>query len=293
MNKASRLRSVFPVRLGLTLALAAIALGLLAPAALAQQAYKLPPKEVVDIVDAPPTPLVSMSPIDDTMALIERESMPTIAYISEPILRIAGMRITPSFNSRQVLSFSTGLSLKDMKTGIVRRVALPDGVKFTFPSWSPDGKTIALLRYVEGGIELWAVDIATAKAKALTAANVNAVLGGIEWAPDSRRVIIGLVPDGRGPAPVTPRVPVGPEVQVSGGKEAKAATYEDLLKTAFDETLFDYYATAQTAIVDIASGGIRKIGPPAIVDSISVSPDLRYLLVERIKRPYSYSLPAS
>ncbi len=54
----------------------------LVPFVLAQEPYKLPPKEVIDIVDAPPTPMVSMSPAGDTMALIERESMPTIAYIS-------------------------------------------------------------------------------------------------------------------------------------------------------------------------------------------------------------------
>jgi dipeptidyl aminopeptidase/acylaminoacyl peptidase len=293
MRKASVPRP-FAVRwLGLALAAAGLALTVLAPALAAQEPYKLPPKEVIDIVEAPPTPMVSMSPAGDTMALFERESMPTIAYVSEPILRIAGMRITPTFNSRQVLSFSTGLSLKDLKTGVLRQVALPHGVKFTFPSWSPDGRSIALLRYVEGGVELWAVDVATAKARALTPANVNAVLGRIEWAPDSRRIVLGLVPDGRGPAPVAPRVPIGPEVQVSGGKAAKAATYEDLLKTAFDETLFDYYATSQTVLVDAVTGEIKKIGGPAIVDSITVSPDMRYLLVERIKRPYSYSLPAS
>ena len=287
MKKTVRMRSFGPVSFGLALALAWLVLGFLAPTVIAQEPYKLPPKEVVDIVDAPPTPRVSMSPARDTMALIERESMPTIAYISEPILRIAGMRITPSFNSLQVLSFSTGLSLKDVKTGRLRKVALPDGFKFTFPAWSPDGRTIAVLRYVEGGVELWAVDVATASAKALTPATVNAVLGGIEWAPDSRRVVVGLVPDGRGPAPVAPRVPIGPEIQVSGGREAKAATYEDLLKSAFDEVLFDYYATSQTAIVDVATGAIRPIGKPAIVDAIAVSPDLRYLLVDRIKRPYS------
>src|SRR5512137_1461981 len=129
---------------------------LVVPGLTAQAPYKVPPKEVVDIVTAPPTPSVSMSPAGDTMALIDRESMPTIAYLSEPILRIAGMRITPGYNSRQVLSFSTGLSLKDMKTGLLRKVTLPDGVKFTFPgrgeaAWSPDGRTIALLRYVDGG----------------------------------------------------------------------------------------------------------------------------------------------
>lgn len=262
------------------------------PVLTAQEPYKLPPKEVVDIVDAPPTPMVSMSPAGDVMALIDRESMPSIAYLSEPILRIAGMRITPALNSRQVLSFSTGISLKDMKSGQVRKIALPEGFKFTSPSWSPDGMTIALFRYVEGGVELWAIDVKAGTAKALTPAIVNAVLGRIEWLPDGRRLVVPLVPDGRGPAPVAPRVPKGPEIQVSGGKEAKVATYQDLLKNSFDEVLFDYYATSQTAIVDAALGDIRKVGKPGIFDSISVSPAMDYILVEQIKRPYSYSLPA-
>ena len=263
------------------------------PALTAQEPYKLPPKEIIDIVDAPPTPTVSMSPAGDVMALIDRESMPSIAYISEPILRIAGMRITPSFNSRQVLSFSTGLSLKDMKTGLVRKIALPEGFKFTFPSWSPDGQKIAFFRYVEGGVELWAADVKAGTAKALTPAVVNAVLGGMDWMPDSRRLIVSLVPEGRGPAPAAPRVPIGPEIQVSGGQETKVATYQDLLKNSFDELLFDHYAASQTAIVDIAAGELRLVGKPGIYDSISVSPAMDYILVERIKRPYSYSLPAN
>jgi dipeptidyl aminopeptidase/acylaminoacyl peptidase len=279
-------------KLAVRLAVLCLAGLLIGPAVFAQEPYKLPPKEVIDIVDAPPTPMVSMSPAGDVMALIDRESMPSIAYISEPILRIAGMRITPALNSRQVLSFSTGLSLKDMKTGLVRKIGLPEGVKFTFPSWSPDGRTIALLRYVDNGVELWAVDVTAGTARALTPASVNAVLGRADWFPDSRRLLVQLVPDGRGPAPIAPRVPIGPEVQVSGGKEAKVATYQDLLKNAFDEVLFDYYATSQTAVVDVGTGEVRRVGKPGIFDGVSVSPAMDYILVERIKKPYSYSLPA-
>lgn len=264
----------------------------LVPMLAAQEPYKLPPKEVVDIVDAPPTPLVSLSPAGDVMALIERESMPSIADLAEPILRIAGMRITPAYDSRQVLSFSTGLSFEDVKTRQPRRVVLPDGARFTYPSWSPDGRTMALLRYVQGGVELWKVDVATATAKALTPAVVSSVLGAVEWASDSRHLFVTLVPEGRGPAPAPPRVPVGPEIQVSGGRQAKAATYQDLLKSAFDEALFDYYATSQLAAVDIATGELRKIGQPGIFASVSASPDRAYLLVERIHKPYSYALPA-
>ena len=281
---------------GMRLFVVCALLAALVPFASAQEPYKVPPQEVVDIVDAPPTPSVSMSPDGGTMALIERESMPSIAYLSEPILRIAGMRITPAYNSRQVLSFATGLSLKDIKTGVLRRVALPDGFKFASgmggAAWSPDGARIALTRYVEGGVELWVVDVKAGTAKALTTPVLNAVLGGPEWLPDGKRILATLVPEGRGPAPVAPRVPVGPEVQVSGGKEAKVATYQDLLKNAFDEVLFDYYATSQPALIDASTGEIRKIGRPGVYDGASVAPSMEYIFVSRIKRPYSYALPA-
>ena len=259
----------------------------------AQEPYKLPPKDVIAIVDAPPTPRVSMSPARDVMALIDYEAMPTIAYISQPILRIAGIRITPFNNSRQVLSFSTGLSLKDLKTGLVRKIALPDGAKFTGISWAPDGRTIAFHRYVENGIELWSIDVAAGTAKALTGPVVNAVTGGGGWMPDGKNLLVTLVPDGRGPAPEAPRVPKGPNVQETSGKSTKVATYQDLLKNAFDEALFDYYATAQLAIVDTATGAVRKIGRPGIFSDVSASPAMNYILVDRVKQPYSYSVPYS
>jgi len=273
--------------LGLALAAAA------SPTLLAQEPYKLPPKEVVAIVDAPPTPRVSLSPARDIMALVEYEAMPTIAYISQPMLRIAGIRITPLNNSRQVLSFNTGLSLEDIKTGTVRRVALPDGIKFTTPSWAPDGRTLAFLRFVDNGVELWSLDVASGTAKALTGPIINAVISVTVWMPDSNALLVSLIPDGRGPAPEAPRVPVGPNVQETSGQSTKVATYEDLLKTAFDGTLFDYYATAQLALIDIATGRAKKIGRPGIYMDIAVSPAMNYILVDRVKRPYSYSVPYS
>ncbi len=283
-------------RLSMSMALALAAWLAVAPGLSAQEPYKLPPKEVIDIVDAPPTPLVSMNPSRDLMALVDQESMPSIAYLSQPILRIAGMRITPATNSQQVLRFSTGISLKDMKSGVVKKVSLPEGICFTIPrrgpSWSPDGKHLAFLRHLDDGVELWTVDARSGDARALTGASINAVLFGFDWLPDSRRLIVSLIPDGRGPAPQAPRVPVGPEIQESGGAEAKVATYQDLLKTAFDEVLFDYYSTSQLAFVDAVTGDVQKIGEPAVYQGVSVSPDMKYLLVYRIKRPYSHSVPS-
>jgi dipeptidyl aminopeptidase/acylaminoacyl peptidase len=277
----------------LVLAAAAALLIVISPA-LAQEPYKLPPKAVLDIIDAPPTPRVSMNPARDTMLLIDSESMPSIASLSQPIYRIAGIRITPLNNSVQILSFSTGLTLKTIKDGSTKKIALPDGIKFAAPRWSADGQYAVFPRYLDNGIELWALNIATGEAKALTGATLNMVVGGgMAWTADNRHVLVPMVPESRGKEPEAPRVPVGPNVQMSGGKAVKTATYEDLLKTAYDEKLFDYYATSQIVEVDVTTGQARKIGNPGLFTGVNPSPDGAYLLVTRIKKPYSYSLPYS
>ena len=69
-----------------------------------------------------------------------------------------------------------------------------------------------------------------------------------------------------------------------------SSTYEarDLLKSAHDADLFDYYTTSQLALVDVASGTVTPIGKPAIFSKVLAAPGGRYVLVERTGRPYSY-----
>ncbi|HLF20772.1 MAG TPA: S9 family peptidase, partial [Bacteroidota bacterium] len=69
-----------------------------------QTQYKLPPKEVVDILDASPTPFVVVSPLRDRMLLVDYKPHPSIAFISQPFLRIAGLRINPELGTRQRLA---------------------------------------------------------------------------------------------------------------------------------------------------------------------------------------------
>jgi len=262
------------------------------PSVLAQEPYKTPPKEIVDILNAPPTPRVTMSPDRNRMLLVESESMPTIATLSQPLLRIAGMRITPAVNSTQVMVFNTRLTLKTIKDGRDMKIELPEGIKFTGTSFSDDGKWISFVRYVDNGVELWVVDTATGKAKALTPPRLNMVMGDFVWLPGNQRILVFLVPETRGQAPVEPRIPIGPTVQVSGGKQTKVATYQDMLKSPFDEALFEYYATALPAVVDVATGRIEAYGAPGIYSQADPSPDGNYVLVTRIKRPFSYSVGA-
>ena len=66
---------------------------------------------------------------------------------------------------------------------------------------------------------------------------------------------------------------------------------EDMIKTAHDEALFEYYFTSQLAAINIASGAETLIGRPAIFDSVTPSPSGEYLLVAKIKRPFSHLIP--
>ena len=98
--------------------------------AFAQEPYKLPPPDVVDILDAPPTPAVSLNPTGELMLLADYEPMPSIAYMSQPMLRLAGMRIAPANNSRQRTTFYTGLVVKRLKDGYGSGDGACDGTVF-------------------------------------------------------------------------------------------------------------------------------------------------------------------
>jgi len=261
---------------------------------LAQQAYNLPPKEIVDILDAPPLPMVSFDPDRQTMLLSYYQSMPSIAQVSQPFYRLAGIRITPHINSQQVLRYYTKFILKEIKTSKEIKINLPEEPRYSLPDWSPDGKLLAILKYLDNGLELWVAEARTGKAKKVFGPDLNAVLAdGFVWWPDSKSLVLLAVPEGRGPEPKAPRVPVGPNIQETAGKFASVPTYQDLLKTSYDEQLFEYYATAQLYRLDLTSGELTKLGQPGIYQFALPAPNGQYLLVKKIKRPFSYSVPYS
>jgi dipeptidyl aminopeptidase/acylaminoacyl peptidase len=269
-----------------------LAVALLGGISAGQAPYKVPPKEVVDILDARPFPHAVLSPRGDLILLADYQAMPSIADLAQPLLRIAGLRITPRTNGRQQLIFHTALTLVSLRDGKTRSVALPQGIRMGYPQWSHDGRSIAFARTKEDGAEVWVVNAATAEAKPLTPAILNSTLGsGMDWLPGSRHLLIQSIVEGRGDPPQPPAVPIGPVIEESYGKVSKVATYQDLLKSPYDDALFEYYATSQLIEVDAATGQMKRIGSPGIFLSAESSPDGNFLLVHRIKKPFSHSVP--
>jgi dipeptidyl aminopeptidase/acylaminoacyl peptidase len=255
--------------------------------------YLTPPKEVVDAFDAPPLPAAILSPSKQVIALTYRRPYPTIAELSQPMLRLAGARVNPKTNGPQRTANIYGITLKKISDGTEMKVMTPPQANLSNIHFSPDGAHLSFLNTKSTGIELWIADTATGRARIVSGVDrLNATTGDpCDWLHDNKTLICQFVPTGRGPAPAEPAVPTGPNIQESMGKAAPAATFEDMLKSAHDDDLFAYYFTSQVAAIDTATGRKALIGKPGIFDSVTPSPSGEYLLVTSIKRPFSHLIP--
>ena len=257
----------------------------------AQEPYRLPPQGIVDILDAPPLPGVSVSPDREWLLLSERTSMPTIAQLAEPILRIAGTRINPATNASAGIPRIVGLRLKAVDGGTERAIATPAGATIDDTSWSPDGARVMFTNVVENGVELWVADVASGAARRLTDGHLNAIgFSPCKWT-SATMLLCAFVASDRGAPPVQARVPAGPITQQSMGRAAPVRTYQDLLTDTYDVALFDYYFPAQLAFIDARTGARTDLGEPAIFAGFDPAPSGEYVLVERVVKPYSYQVP--
>lgn len=260
----------------------------------AQVSYQRPPKAVMDVLNAPPPPAVAITPTREHLLLIQGVRYPTIAEISAPMLRLAGLRIDPMTNGPHLPPRVIGISIQSIADGQQKKVDLPAGGHFGTPNMSPDGKRFALTNTTQHGIELWIGSISDATIRRVDGLEINAAYGEpIQWLPGSESLVCQMIPPDRGPAPVAPPVPPGPIVQENSGPSGPVRTFQDLLQNPHDEALFEYFTTSQLTKVDGNSGQVQPIGKPGIFSSIEPSPSGDMLLVERIQRPFSYLYPVS
>ncbi|MBC7625362.1 MAG: S9 family peptidase [Aeromicrobium sp.] len=249
---------------------------------------------MVDMVDAAQIPQTALSPTNEWLMLLERPALPTVADLSQPELRLAGVRINPRNNDLSRTTHATSIRFVRLADRLEKLVQnLPTNARIGDAVWSPDGKRVAFTLVRENSLELMVVEVANgAQAKRVTERTLNGVVGRpFSWFSDSKSLLIAVTLATRGAAPKPPSTVSGPLVQENLGRRNAARTYQDLLKTPHDDALFEYYATAEVGRVwldgkfeTIASGVVRGMTP---------SPDGQYALVQTVKRPYSYAVPVA
>ncbi len=255
--------------------------------------YQKPPQEILDLVDVPLAPATIVDSDGEMMILLYRDQYKSIAELSEQELRLGGLRINPVTNISSRATYYNKLEVKSVEAKEPTQITgLPENPRLSNFNWSPDESKIAFTHTTATGVELWVANVATAKAKKLTKANLNANMGSpISWLRDNSGLIVKLLPEDRKEL-IDPEtaIPTGPTVSESDGKEAQNRTYQDLLKNPNDEFNFEQLARSELFKVDL-EGNATKWMDARMYRGISISPDGKYVMLTHIKKPFSYLVP--
>lgn len=268
---------------------AVFSVAVMAPAS-GQEAYRLPPQEIVDIVDAPAAPWTTFSPDRRHLLLIHRESLPPVAELARPMERLAGLRLDAATNGRHGPRTAIGLSVINVETGEERAIDLPEDIGLSNFDWSPDGRHAAFVVTSGNTLSLWVADVERARAREVISSGINAVFDPVSWMPDSETLLVNTVPANRGPMPQRPLVPAGPVIQEAGGYEAPVRTYQDLLTDSHDADLFAWMATSQLVLVNASRGRPRPVGDPDLIYSAAPAPGGEMILIGAMQQPFSYDV---
>ena len=260
--------------------------------ALAQDegSYKMPPKDIAEMLLVKPTPSVSIDDKGEWMLLTQGSNYPAVAELARPEYRIAGLRMNPENFAPSRQNFITDLSLKNIASGKTSAITgLPTPLYAGAVSWSPDDKKIAFTHTMANRVDLYVIDVASQKATKINSSPLNTIINGYSWVNNNTLLYYSPAKPLTA-APKRPLTPKGPGIQENYGKASPRPTFQDMIKSPFDETLFEFYATTQ--LIKNTNGAETKIGLPALYSDVNMSPDKRFMLVEIIKRPFSYLVPS-
>ncbi len=279
--------------------LAVLSIALLLAAAAARAAddvtYRTPAPAIADLLAAPRLPrgAPNASPDGSWLAVPDLRSLIPIGTLAEPVVKLAGLEVLPEmWASRNGLkNAAAGLTFYKVEDGTTVRAKLPEDVRVGLVRWSHKGDRAAVSAFARGGSELWIVTAAPGEARRLEGVRLHAVSNVLEWSRDDSGLFASLVTEGGPAPPAGSRVPEGPAVRRSTGRAAPQRTARDVLRTPEEQAAFVYTVTTQLAWVPADGGAPRWIGAAVPLASCEISPDERFLLVQRLTTPVPTGFP--
>ena len=271
------------------------------------ETYLVPPASIAKQVLAPRYKNVFLSNLGPRrkyfVNYIREENFTPIAQYAKPFYNLGGLEIDPVANRRRNITdqmagtgegeSGIGLLLTDARTGERRIIQTPADAHVSHLKWSPDGTKLAYFASFEEATYIYVGDVGSGRSKRITPNPVLATLNtDFDWSDDGAYVFAVLLPEDRGPEPVAPSI-LGPQSRMSTPEENRLRTYLYLLQNPYQARLLRYYITGQFARIDVAKRIVHRIGPPAMIRHIDVSPDGKYSMVTTIDTPFSYIVPVS
>ena len=256
---------------------------------LLSQEYKTPPEVISSMIEADPQPNLSFNNKGDMALVMKRDGYKPIEDLAIEELRIAGTRIDPKRYTSSRMTYYKSFSMIDINTGENINLDYPKDGKFSFFSWSPDETKIAYTNTTDAGVELWVVDLNTKKSKKLSEKYINDILvSPFQWFNSGSNLLVSYRCNSD--MPLIKSVPSGPIIQQTNNQNAPSRTYQDLIKNKNDEIQFEYYSCIELHKVS-TKGSESEFIDSGMIKDYDISPDQDYLLVKKIKKPFSYLVP--
>jgi len=252
--------------------------------------WQSPEEDILKILYAPQLPRTSTSPSRTHMILTDPIIYPTLSELAAPMHKLAGTRVNPKNNYYHGRHGGTSPRVLTIKDGKTVSLNIPNEAEVISTYWTVDGQRFAMSIGFENRIELWLGDI-SGNIEKVPNIILNPLMDqAVKWFPDQEKILVRRIND-RGPTPKKQSIPNGPKILEDAGASARS-TYEarNLLVTEYDDELFSYYSQCELVIYDTKTKKKQVIGPAASYTSAEISPDGNYLLVERLKKPWSHEV---
>jgi len=257
--------------------------------------YQKPSAEILELADFERTPSVSMDTKKEYMLLSYRNTYKTLDDLNQAEIKLGGLRINPTTNISSMITYINNLKIKKItpaESETLNIQGLPANPKISYVEWSPDDQYIAFTNTTASGVELWLIEVKSAKATRLTEANLNANSGKpYTWFKSSDQLLIYTIPKERmSLIDASKSLPTGPIVQNADGIVSQNRTYQDLLKNKTDEQNFETLLSSEIYITSI-NGTQELFKPKNLYIGMSFSPDGRFVMLTNLKKPFSYIVP--
>ncbi|PWA06085.1 alpha/beta hydrolase family protein [Flavobacterium laiguense] len=255
--------------------------------------YQKPSKSILDLADYQKAPSVSLDTKKEYMLLSYRATYKTLDDLNQEELRLGGLRINPITNISSTVTYINNIKLRKVADKNEIQVSgLPTNSRISNIVWSPNDKKILFSNTITTGVELWVLDVASAKATKLTEATLNANLGTpFSWFNDNETILVKMLPKNRAALLDSKKdLPTGPITSNSEGAKSQNRTYADMLKNKNDEINFENIITSELYKITL-DGKATLLKNAAMFAGERISPDGNFLMLTTIQKPFSYIVP--
>lgn len=154
--------------------------------------WQKPPKEIMDVLNAPLLPSVWTSPTGKYMIMADPIIYPPLEELASDMLKLAGIRVNPRNNGNHGEHGGTSLRIFNITNKVTTPLSIPKDAELIDVKWTVDGQRFALSIDHKDHIGLWIGDI-KGNLKEVKGLALNKLLGtAVTWLPDQKNFLLRI-----------------------------------------------------------------------------------------------------